>query len=693
MQIVSGCILPAALCLGTLAPALAGGQSRFPSNEDLRHIRSLSRPTLSPDGRSVLIQISDSTADGGKTHIWLVDINANSARQLTWSAPSDKRGEYSAQWMPDESAILFLAHRDLHTQLFQLPMSGGEAHPFAVKILPSVDESTASDAIPPAKPSAGAHPAQPEPVEADVQQFFAAPQGNRIAIILRDPETPGEKKQLDEKADAVDVDHDLHGSRLYLLDAATGKISPTAVPPDVTRVFWNNRGDRLLSISEGMNNAGDLSPSNTAWVMDVSDLLHPTQITSFPATGDNAAWSTDGRRIWFTAQSQADAPPGYDDIYELSLSDYSIRNLSADFAGSLGEGNPLPDGNGILEPAVLGTHSTAVRFENGKRETLAFDTTSVVEFSTNLKQTAWVWIGSSSTQPPALYYAKTPGSGAKALNTPHLLPASWTEVPSHLVSWKSDGFNVEGLVYLPPQSSEQHRVPLIVDVHGGPTGGFEDSWNAFTDFLVGQGWAVFRPNPRGSTGYGTNFVAANKNDLGGGDYRDIMAGVDAVLAKYPVDASKMALIGYSYGGEMAGFVEGKTDRFRAIVSGAPVIDQESEYGTENSSWYDRWFYGGFPWEHAVDAWRQSPLADAAHAKSPFLLLQGESDLTDPLGQSEEMYRALRQMKVPVELVKYPREDHGPLAMGIFGAPSPEPWHGFDARQRIVAFLKKAFGEQ
>jgi hypothetical protein len=138
-----------------------------------------------------------------------------------------------------------------------------------------------------------------------------------------------------------------------------------------------------------------------------------------------------------------------------------------------------------------------------------------------------------------------------------------------------------------------------------------------------------RPNPRGSANYGVTVAAANKNDLGGGDYQDIMAGVDAALARFPLDPQRMALIGYSYGGEMAGFVEGKTDRFKAIVSGAPVIDQFSEYGTESDSWYD-------------------------------------------------------------ELVTYPREDHGPLAMGIFGRPSPEPWHGFDARQRMVEFIEKEF---
>jgi dipeptidyl aminopeptidase/acylaminoacyl peptidase len=169
-----------------------------------------------------------------------------------------------------------------------------------------------------------------------------------------------------------------------------------------------------------------------------------------------------------------------------------------------------------------------------------------------------------------------------------------------------------------------------------------------------------------------------------------MAGVDFVLKmEAEVDANRLGLIGYTYGAEMAGFVEGKTTRFKAIVSMAPVIDQQSEYGTEKGSWYDQWHFGK-PWMHEADAWRQSPLSGAGAAKTPFMLIQGEGDTTDPLGQSLEMYHALRQMGVAVDLVTYPRDDHGPLGGAIFGTPSAEPWHGFDARQRIVAFFAKVF---
>jgi dipeptidyl aminopeptidase/acylaminoacyl peptidase len=287
-----------------------------------------------------------------------------------------------------------------------------------------------------------------------------------------------------------------------------------------------------------------------------------------------------------------------------------------------------------------------------------------------------------------LCFAPRIGENCKVLPTPDLGPANARSIAPLLVRWKSGEFDIEGLLYLPPDTGAA-RVPLVVDVHGGPFGAWVNRSDPFADFLVCRGWAVLRPNPRGSSNYGAKFAAANKNDLGGGDYRDVIAGVDFALANYPIDPARLALMGYSYGGEMAAFVEGKTDRFKAIISGAPVIDQFSEYGTEKGSWYDRWYFGK-PWENMQDAWRQSPLAGAAHARTPFLLIQGQSDATDPLGQAQEMYRALRQGGVPVELVTYPREDHGPLAVGMLGHPSPEPWHGFDARQRIVQFIEAAF---
>ena len=672
--------------------ARAADNAHFPSNEDLRHVRAMAQPRLSPDGHSVLVQITDSTADGGKSHLWLVDIKQNSARQLTWSTPQEKRGEYAGRWMPDGNSILFLAHRGDHTPLYRLPMEGGESRPYDLKVAPPVDESNAADAIPPHKDTA---PAKTDPVTIDVENYSPSPDGKLIALLARDPETPGEKKQHDDKADAVWVNHEQHGSRLYLLNTDDEKLTPVAVPPDVQGIAWSNQGDRLIAIAEGMNEAGDLEPAGSAWMVTASDPAHPSQIKQLPPTIQGGTWSEDGKRYYFLAQATQDTPPGYHDLFVFNFADNKINNLSTNFDGTIAHELPIAEGNDqVLAGAQIGVNVTVLRFDAGNRtdgrQPLKFSTATVTQLNTNAKQNGWVWLGASSTQPPTLFYAEKLGHEPKTLNTPSIIPADWPKVPSQLVQWKNQDLTVDGLLYLPPQANSQ-KVPLIVDVHGGPTGAFEDGYYPLIEWLVGQGWAVLRTNPRGSTGYGAAFAAANKNDLGGGDYRDIMAGVDAVIAKYPIDPNKLGLMGYSYGGEMAGFVEGKTDRFKAIISGAPVIDQHSEYGTESESYYDRWFYGK-PWEHASDAWRQSPLAEVGHAKTPFLLLQGESDKTDPLGQSQEMYRALRQMGVPVEMVEYPREDHGPLAGGIFGSPSSEPWHGYDGRQRILKLFKTAFGE-
>lgn len=686
----------------------------FPTTEDLRHMKALGGPQLSPDGKQVLFLVTDATADGAKSHLWLVaaDGSKDSLRQLTYSPPADKRGEFSPSWAHDGGAIFFLAHRTEHTQLYRLDMRGGEAMPYDLKVVPPVDESKDKGAIPPPgaeKSDADSKPddtkpndSKVEPIAIDVSGYALSPDGKWLAVWARDPETPGEKKEKDAKADADWVDHDKHGTHLYLAalkpdGTLDGALKPVAIDPDVRHAVWSPASDNLLVLTEPPNNLADLGPAAKVFLVDAAAPANPSQLSLIPPTVSAAAFSRDDRTIVFAAAAKQDAPPGYDDLYALPLqtSGSPVVALSSGFLGQL-SGAPLyfPGDGSLIASAGVATRETPVRLTlDGSRPPALIDLGSPVvqELNTNRAASGWVWIAQSGAQFARLCAAAHLGDACTALPTPPLEPANLLAVEPELVKWTSGSLTIEGLLSLPPQA-KSGKVPLIVDVHGGPFGAFVDSHDPFIAFLLGHGWAVFRPNPRGSSNYGTRFAAADKNDLGGGDYRDIMAGVDYVLAHYPLDSNKMVLMGYSYGGEMAGFVEGKTDRFRAVISGAPVIDQFSEYGTEGGSWYDRWYFGK-PWEHFDDAWRQSPLSGAARAKTPFLLLQGQSDTTDPLGQSEEMYRALRQEGVPVDMVTYPRENHGPLATGIFGRPSPEPWHGFDGRQRIIEFIDKAFAAQ
>ena len=696
----------------------------FPTTEDLRHLKSIGAPLLSPDGKQVLFTITEATADGGKTHFWLAPSDGKEkARQITFSAPSDKRGERGGQWAPDGSAVYFLAHRGEQTQLFRLDMRGGEASPYDLKVLPAVDESKLPGAIPPPGAAAASAAdkssdkkdegkrsddkksdkkpdAAPEPLPLDVGGFAPSPDGKWLVVWGRDPETPGEKKQKDAKADATWVNHDSHGTRLYLAalkpdGSVDGALKTIALAPDVHLAIWSPLSDRLLALSEQPNDASDLGPVGAAWLVSPASPDKPTKLATVPATvGGGAAWRPDGNEIVFPAQTPEDAPPGYEELFALALDGAAQpRRLTAGFAGQLNSSGVYLGNDSLILEAAIGTRLTPLRITLDAKSApspLDFGSPMIESLATNRAQTGWVWLTAAGGDEEKLCFAAKLGDPCQPIPTPDLAPAGLRWIKPELVHWKSGTFTIEGLLYLPPESSAS-KVPLVVDVHGGPFGAFEDRNDALAAFLIGHGWAILRPNPRGSSNYGVKFAAANKNDLGGGDYQDVMAGVDAVLAKYPLDSSRMALMGYSYGGEMAGFVEGKTDRFKAIISGAPVIDQFSEYGTEGGSWYDRWYFGK-PWEHMADAWKQSPLAGAAHAKTPFLLLQGEGDTTDPLGQSEEMYRALRQEGVPVEMVTYPRDNHGPLAIGMFGRPSPEPWHGFDARQRLVEFIEKGFAK-
>jgi dipeptidyl aminopeptidase/acylaminoacyl peptidase len=687
-QLCISTLCASTLCASTLVAGTLVAQSpnaHFPTNEDLRHTRALGAPRLSPDGRSVLFAVTEPTVSEAPTHLWIADVAANTSRQITFAPSGSKSSERAGTWSPDGREIYFIARRGTHTQLYRLAMTGGEAQPIVIRLVPPVDASTAPDAV-----DGSPRKASPDSVEADISSYEISPDGRTAALVIRDPETPGEAKQKMDRADAVAVDQDLHGTRVYLFDLGASRLTAVAVPPDVSQVAWSHRGDRLAVVTNAMNNADDLGPANKVWIVDVASPATPRQLTQMPATTDRVLWSPSDSRLFFSAQAAADTPPGYSDLYAFTFAGGDVRNLSSGYSCSDNGPAVAETDDAVIAAVENGTRGGYARFTVGSSAPvpLALAGGVVSDLETNERRSDWVYSSSDTDKPQALYVSSGLGGSAAAIHAPSTVENDWRAVKAAVVQWKSDGRVIEGLLYLPPQAANG-KVPLVLDVHGGPLGAWTQGYSPFAQFLVGRGWAVLMPNPRGSSGSGAAFAAANKNDLGGGDYRDIMAGVDAMIATQPIDATKLAVYGYSYGGEMAAFIEGKTDRFKAIVSAAPVIDQFSEYGTENGSWYDRWYFGK-PWERFEDAWRQSPLAGAARAKTPFMLLQGDGDTTDPLGQSQEMYRALRQAGVAVQLVTYPRDNHGPLSRNISGGPSPEPWHGFDARQRIVAFFESAF---
>ena len=289
----------------------------------------------------------------------------------------------------------------------------------------------------------------------------------------------------------------------------------------------------------------------------------------------------------------------------------------------------------------------------------------------------FAFVGDSATEPQEIYLS----SGEDQPDRVTKLNASWDQIalakPETFRYRCFDGLEIEGSLLRPLDHEGTSRMPLIVLVHGGPTGAWSDSIEPWGQLLAAHGFAVAYFNIRGSIGYGEKFVEMNRTDWGGADFKDIMAGVDYLVARGIADTDRLGIGGWSYGGYMSEWAITQTNRFKCAVSGAGMVDLISEFETENHPAGDRWFYG-VPFENSADFLKGSPFMYLKRAHTPILILQGEADTTDPLGQSTALYRGLKYYGAPAELVQYPRENHG----------FTEEKHLIDRLNRIVAWYEK-----
>ena len=240
---------------------------------------------------------------------------------------------------------------------------------------------------------------------------------------------------------------------------------------------------------------------------------------------------------------------------------------------------------------------------------------------------------------------------------------SWKQftlsAPEYFKYKSFDGLEIEAAILKPAGYDGKSKLPLIALIHGGPTGRWSASIDTWGQLLVAKGFAIFYPNIRGSIGYGQKFTELNRGDWGGADFRDVVAGIEDLIHRGIADASHIGIGGWSYGGYMAEWAITQETPFswKAAVSGAGMANLISEFGTEQHPAYDEWFYG-VPYEKPEGFLNSSPFLYVKNAKTPTLILQGDADTTDPLGQSEELYRGLKRYGVEAELVVYPREPHG-----------------------------------
>ena len=430
----------------------------------------------------------------------------------------------------------------------------------------------------------------------------------------------------------------------------------------------------------------------------ISSALHGLQIAV-------PRWSPDGKRIAFIGGLMSDQGVTGGDVWIVSAEGGEPRDLTpgrratAAWITWAGDEHIFVDeiaGGGCRlvrltlrgGPGVSGMTATA--------DTPMFSFSGTVGdgrleqgLSFTADRSLFVFKGSTFDSPPEIYAAK-PAKPAAASDE-----FSGVEQISHFnagvkpawgksvsLKWTNEGFRVQGWLTLPVNYDPARKYPLIVEVHGGPSAAEMARWNAggmlSASSFSALGYFVLQPNPRGSFGEGEAFTQANRGDFGYGDLRDILAGVDKVEAKYPIDANRVGITGWSYGGFMTMFAVTQTQRFKAAMSGAGISDWLSYYG-ENS--IDQWmipFFGASVYDDPAAYAKSSAINFIKKAHTPMLLAVGDRDGECPAPQSFEFWHALRDLGVPTELVVYPNEGHG-LA---------DPDHRRDVELRTMEWFAK-----
>jgi len=605
-------------------------------------LRTISDLQFSPDGTRLAFVVTEPPKGERRArHIWLFDKQSGSIRQITYSAKT----EISPRWSPDGKQLAFLSNRDDDQQVYVMRADGGEATPLTKG-------------------------------KRSVQNFAWSPDGKQISFLAPDAKTEAEEKKEKDKDDAHVTDKEDKRARLWLLAVATGEAKALTQPNwQIHEAEWHPSGSGLMLIATDHPESDQ--HTNRIFSLRLSD-NSLTQVLAPRGPFGEIRIAPDGKTIAFVG-CRVDGPSPHDLMF-VHQGDKAAQNLTgASIDRPIFEYRWGRDSS-LLAVIADGFRSRFVAFtpEGSLKDSVGTLSTNPGAFSSSNSGEV-VLVGHTATTPQELWLwdQKSPAKQISHFND------SWKQFTlsaPEFYKYKSfDGLEIEAALLKPAGSSGKSRLPLIAVIHGGPTGNWQDAIETWGQLLAARGYAVFYPNIRGSIGYGEKFIEMNRGDWGGGDFRDVMAGVDDLVARGIADPERLAVGGWSYGGYMAEWAITQTTRFKAAVSGAGLANLISEYGTEQGPSYDEWFYGvPYEPEKVAGFLNSSPFVHLKNAKTPTLILQGDADLTDPLGQSQELYRGLKRYGVETELVVYPREPHG----------FREEKHLLDRLNRILAWYDK-----
>lgn len=621
---------------------------------DLLKIRGVSAPRISPDGSRVAYVVGETKTEKDKewkttNQIWVVPTAGGTPRQYTRA----EKNATAPEWSPDGSMIGFLTDRekDSERQVWMMMADGGEA--WAVT----------------------SH-------KGGVSGFRFSPDGKHLVLTATDQPGKEEEDRKKVKDDPIVIDRDIKMSHLWLwnIEKKEGKRLTEAADFTVSDPQWSPDGTRIIYTTRPTPKADDGGLSDL-WMITIAN-GEKKKIVAGDGSSDSARWSPDGKWIAYTGSPDADSGVSTTFLYLIPADGGTPKQVTPKFDLSVGtpvwsrDGRTIYFSTNVLQAIEVYSLNVATGAVNqlSKRG----GSTGITEISRDGKTI--VGTMSAAGRPGELYRTAPNYASLTPLTDHNSWLKDYSLANTEVVKWKSkDGTEIEGLLTKPIGYETGKKIPLLLNPHGGPTGASINSFNGTAQVLAANGFAVLQPNFRGSTGRGLAFAQANKNTWGKGDYDDCMTGVDAMITAGLADPDRLGAFGWSYGGYMTFWILTQTDRFKAVSPGAGLSNIYSMYSQNDIQRYLRWFYSDkAPWDATDLYWDRSPMKYVKNVKTPTMILHGQADTRVPLAQAQEFYMALKEMKVPVEFVVYPREGHG----------FNEPRHQMDRVQRYVRFFAK-----
>lgn len=617
--------------------------------EQLMKVRDVTQVRVSPDGKRLACCVADPVMTDEKSEniaqIYLASADGGEARQITFG----EKASNDPQWSPDGKWIAFTrraSKEDGKNNLFLLRADGGEAEPLT-------------------------------DLKADVAGFAWSPDSRRLAFLMPDPKTEEDEKREKGRDDWRWHEEEIKYTRLYVLSIAKDaenrreprlltkgdyQVSGTFGGADFS---WSPDGTQIAFTHTKSPLADHWTTADVSVVEVESGSVRPLAATA--AAEAQPRWSPDGTQI---ALVISDDPPRW--AFHARIAIVSAEGGTPRLMPETYDGMPSllgwsADGTRLFYHESRGVHTRlyALQIEMGQSVALNGGTGVLYDPHLNATGTYFGFTMQTWNRPKEAFASPTEGfdpvQRTRANADIPSLPLGKTEV----IRWQStDGMEIEGLLTYPVGYEAGQRVPLLLVVHGGPAGVYQENFIAQPSLypvaaFAARGYAVLRANPRGSSGYGPAFRFANRKDWGGGDYRDLMTGVDHLIALGVADPERLGVMGWSYGGFMTSWILTQTQRFKAASVGAAVTNLMSFNGTADIPSFVPDYFDAHFWDD-LDVYRtHSAMFQVKGVTTPTLLQHGESDVRVPISQGYEFYNALKQQGVPVRMLVLPRQPHGP----------------------------------